>query len=362
VKYCPLCAAEYREVIEKCATCGAALVATLSDDAVRANPPRLLWTGRDSNEFDFVAAVLSEAQIPARSKRALGGLIGAITQRASTIHVLTDDFDRALNVASASLTALRTESAQTQLCYNCSDVCSAFLAACPTCKAQLIVEPSPAEEDALAESHSGELKYCPVCHVEYGSGFELCTVCGAALVAAELRGRPLNEKERKEHIEVAWRGGDPIAVSNAVAALREAGIRHHVQATSDHLVFELAMPRPKYIIRVFASDLPKVKELLTGIQDSPFFGHEISPDLSKSGSGPAISTRQPWNPAAATAEVWSGDDAALAKLLEDCFLENRIPYPRQGFAPGKLRHFVLPSDESAAREIIREVLEATPPE
>ncbi len=60
-------------------------------------------------------------------------------------------------------------------------------------------------------------------------------------------------------------------------------------------------------------------------------------------------------PAAATAEIWSGGDTALAQLLEDCFLENRIPYRRQGRAPGNLRYYVLPSDEPAAREIIREV-------
>jgi hypothetical protein len=361
LKYCPLCGAEFRESVKTCATCEAVLVASLSAVEVRANPPRLLWTGREPDEFDFVTAVLSDAQIPARSKRALGGLLGAITQRASTIHVLTNDFDRALNVASALLATRRTGSAQTQICYYCSAACSAFLAACPSCKAQLIVEPLPAEDFIPAGFHPAALKYCPVCHIEYGSGFELCTVCGTALVPAELRGRPLNEKERRGHIEVAWRGGDPVAVSNAVAALREAGIQHHVQATSDHLVFELAMPRPKYIIRVFASDLPKVKELLTGIQDSPFFGNEISSDLSENDNVSAKFARQPWNPAAATAEVWSGDDPALAKLLEDCFLENRIPYRRQGLAPGKLRHFVLPSDESAAREIIREVTEAAPP-
>jgi hypothetical protein len=74
-----------------------------------------------------------------------------------------------------------------------------------------------------------------------------------------------------------------------------------------------------------------------------------------------IPARQPWNPAAATSEIWSGVDAALAQLLEDCFLENRIPYRLQGRSPGKLRYFVLPSDEAAAREIIREITEATPP-
>jgi len=362
VKYCPLCAAEYREEIEKCATCGAALVAALSSQKVRANPPRLLWSGRDLVEFDSVTDTLSELRIPACSERALGGLIGAITHRTSTIHVLTNDFDRALNVAAASLAARSTGSAPTQICYNCSAACSVFLSACPGCKAQLIVEPLPAEDSIPGESHPTALKYCPICDIKYGAGFELCTVCGVSLVPEELRGRPLSEKARKEHLEAAWRGGDPVAVSNAIAALREQGIQHYVQATSDHFVFELAMPRPKYIIRVFASDLPKVKELLADIQDSPFFGNETSPELSESSNASTIPARPPWNPAAATAEIWSGEDAALAQVLEDCFLENRIPCRRQGRAPGMLRYFVLPSDESAAREIIRQVTQATPPE
>jgi hypothetical protein len=360
VKYCPLCGAEYREEIEKCATCGAALVATLSAEAARANPPRLLWSGRDHNEFDLVTASLSDAQMPARLQRALGGVIGAITHRASTIYVLANDFDRALEATSASLAGHHGVSVQTQICYNCSNACSAFLAVCPSCKAQLIVEPFPAEEDPPAESHPAELKYCPVCGIEYGPSYDRCTVCGVELVSGGLRGRPLNDKERKESIEIVWRGGDPVAVSNVIARLREAGIQHHVQASSDHLVFDLAMPRPKYLVRVFTSDLPKVTGLLAGIEDSPFFGNEISPDFSEKVDMPVNLPRESWNPAAATAEIWSGRDAALAKLLEDCFFENRIPYRRQGLAPGMLRYLVLPSDESAAREIIREVLEATP--
>ena len=362
MKYCPLCAAEYREEIEKCATCGTALVPSLSAESARANPPRLLWSGRDLEEFDSVTAVLSEAGIPARSERALGGLLGAITQRASTIHVLANDFDRALKVASSLLATRQTKSARTQICYNCSAASSAFLAACPSCKAQLIVEPVTAEDSTLGRAHPTTLKYCPTCDIKYGAGFELCTVCGVALVPEEFRGRPLNEKVRKERLELAWRGGDPVAVSNVIAALREQGIQHYVQATGDHLVFELAMPRPKYIIRVFASDLPKVNELLADIQDSPFFANESSSEVAEMGNASTIPARGPWNPAAATPEIWSGADAALGQLLEDCFVENRIPYRRQGRAPGTLRYFVLPFDEPAAREIIREVTQATPPE
>jgi hypothetical protein len=362
MKYCPLCTTEYRKDIDKCTTCGGAiLVTSLDDKEVTANAPRLLWMGRDLEEFDSVTTALSEVQIPARSRRAFGGVIGAIMHRASTIHVLTIDFDRALNVASAALMARQTGSAQTQICYNCSAACSAFFAVCPSCKAQLIVEPLAAEDFVPAGSHSTALKYCPVCDIEYSSAYDACTICGVQLVPEEFRGRPLNEKERKERLEVAWRGGDPVALSNAVATLREAGIQNHVQATSDHLVFELAMPRPKYVVRVFASDLPRVKELLAGIQDSPFFGNAISPEVFESGKVPAIPARGPWNPAAATAEVWYGGDTALAKLLEDCFLENSIPYRREGRAPGMLRYFVVPSDASAAREIVREVREGTPP-
>ena len=242
MKYCPLCAAEYRQEIEKCATCGAALVAALSAEEVRANPPRLLWSGRDLDEFDFVTATLSEAQIPARSERALGGLIGAITHRASKIHVLTNDFDRALNVASASLATRQTGSAPTQICYNCSAACSAFLAACPSCKAQLIIEPMLAEDPIPGASHPTTLKYCPTCGIKYGAGFQLCTVCGVALVPEELRGRPLSEKERKERLEVAWRGGDPVALSNAIAALRGRGFSTMCKAPA--IISSLNLPCP----------------------------------------------------------------------------------------------------------------------
>jgi hypothetical protein len=39
-------------------------VVSLDSEEVRANPPRLLWIGRDSAEFDLVAAALHDANIP----------------------------------------------------------------------------------------------------------------------------------------------------------------------------------------------------------------------------------------------------------------------------------------------------------
>jgi hypothetical protein len=94
MKYCPLCGAEYQESSDRCASCEAKLVASLDAENVRINPPRLLWKGRDPEEFDVVNAALFEAGIPERAERALGGLIGSITHRDSTIHLLASDLER----------------------------------------------------------------------------------------------------------------------------------------------------------------------------------------------------------------------------------------------------------------------------
>jgi hypothetical protein len=206
------------------------------------------------------------------------------------------------------------------------------------------------------------MMYCPVCGAEYSTGQTHCTVCAITLVPEELRGCPLDERQRKERIEVVWRGGDPLAVSEVISILRDSGIRHHVQPTNDHMVFELGMPRPKYAVRVFSSEAAKARELLVNVREIPPFvlDEQVSEEFHQETRG--VSPREhEWNPAAATVEIWSGEDAALAQLLEDCLRENRIGARREANQQGVLRLFVMPADEAAAREIIREVREATPP-
>jgi hypothetical protein len=209
------------------------------------------------------------------------------------------------------------------------------------------------------------MKYCPLCDAEYAASHAQCTVCGVDLVPEELRGRPLDERQRNEKIVVIWRGGDPLAVSEVISALRDGGVRHHVQPTNEHMVFELGMPRPKYAVRVFSSDGAKAKELLSDIRESLPFALDQTEDLEyetvKQASRDAYAPEHEWSPAAATVAIWSGEDAALAELLEACLRENRIGVRREGAEPGPLSLFIMPTDEAAAREIIREVREATPP-
>jgi hypothetical protein len=213
------------------------------------------------------------------------------------------------------------------------------------------------------------MKYCPVCDAEYADSHTMCSVCSVELVPEELRGHPLDERQRREKIVLAWRGGDPLAVSEVIHILREAGIRHHVQPTNEHLVFELAMPRPKYAVRLFLSDLSRAKELLASVRESaPFALDEPADSPVRSAQTNVRSSHREWKPVEATVVVWSGEDAALADLLEACLRENRIGVRRDNHtdaatatASNQIRLMVTPATEATAREIIREVREATPP-
>ena len=364
MEYCLLCRAEYRVGVGICPTCHAALAPSLHSKEALSNPSRLLWKGRDKDEFELVAGALRDREVPGLVEERPAGIAG-LGRPQSQIHVLSMDFNRALAIADDAIRSAGLMDDSLQTCHSCSQQCPAFLASCPFCKATLIIEQSDWPEQVFnsrTQGHSA-MKYCPICDAAYSGGHARCTVCGVELVSEESRGRPLDERQQNERIEIVWRGGDPGAVSDVIHTLREAGIRHHVQATNDHLVFELGMPRPKYVVRTFASDAAKAKDLLAGIFDSsPFVSMEASAlALANEPFDQQSARKHQWNAAAATLEVWSGEDEALAQLLQACFRENGIGVRREGKAPGVMRLSVMAVDERLAREIVREVREASPP-
>jgi hypothetical protein len=363
VKYCVLCRGEYRESVSTCATCRAPLVDSFSSQEALNNPARLLWIGKDAEEFEIVAIAVRDAEIPACVLEKTAGLFASLVRSQSQIHVLSRDFSRALTTSANAIQAQERFYRRAQTCHSCARQCSAYLAACPYCNSELIVEQTRERNGAETPgSPASAMKYCPVCDAEYSGKHASCTICGVSLVPEELRGQPLDEQQRNERIELVWRGGDPGAVSEVIQVLREAGIRHHVQATNEHLVFELGMPRPKYAVRTFASDSTRAKELLADIYEtSPFVSMEASALVMAEEPLEPRSRRQTWAAAAATAEIWAGEDEGFAELLQACLRENGIGVRRQGKPPGTMVLRVMPADEAAAREIIREVREASPP-
>jgi hypothetical protein len=219
--------------------------------------------------------------------------------------------------------------------------------------------------------------FCPVCKAEYREGFTRCTGCNVPLVAT----LPADQSEADaSDLAVAWRGTDPSAFSAALAALQEAGIPSYQVSDHDQLVFELAIPRPQYRIMVRKTGLAAAQELVApfgeraglahardiwkGRSEFPPAGEESPQDELAESPSPDehspddISAER--RPQEATREVWSGDDPDVAENLRVCLREVGIGCEvKEG--NGKSRILVSPQTETRAREIVREVIEGTPP-
>jgi hypothetical protein len=102
--------------------------------------------------------------------------------------------------------------------------------------------------------------FCPLCKAEYREGFTRCSECQIDLVESLVE-----LPEEDDPLQIVWRGSDPVAFSRVMATLDEQGIEYHVKSTSDHLAFELGMPRPFYEVRVLKSHAGDASSLLTDI-------------------------------------------------------------------------------------------------
>jgi hypothetical protein len=212
--------------------------------------------------------------------------------------------------------------------------------------------------------------FCPVCKAEYRLGFTHCTECDADLVDALL------VEELSSDLALAWRGSDPVSFSAALAALRNAGIPNYPVSDHDQFVWGLAIPRPRYGLLVSRVDLQKALECVSGIVERSPLALGITPEwalkedkaaesdtMNRTRSqqeipddiAPDLKLEQ------ATAEVWVGERGELAEVLQACLRENGIASVIDD-SGGSTRIRVVSESEARAREIIREVVEGTPPE
>src|SRR5579872_841823 len=131
MKYCPLCRAEFRVRHDVCSNCAASLVDSLDAAEALNNPARLVWIGKDQQEFNSVAGALREADIPANAVEGLSGIVGALLKSDSKIYVLQADLERALGVAASAIANRRSRFGSIQTCHACGADCSASLTVCP---------------------------------------------------------------------------------------------------------------------------------------------------------------------------------------------------------------------------------------
>jgi hypothetical protein len=157
--------------------------------------------------------------------------------------------------------------------------------------------------------------------------------------------------------------------------LKDAGIRYQVteglKSRSARMTvtwkYELAVPeedekRAKELLELPETVVEESSELTEEDEDQALMewpeGDESAPGTVRKGS----SYLDSWYPEDATVEVWTETPTFKSDLIEMSLKENQIRARIEIPDDGLKKVFVLPEDESAAREIIREIVEDTPME
>jgi hypothetical protein len=227
--------------------------------------------------------------------------------------------------------------------------------------------------------------YCPQCKAEYRQGFTRCADCDVDLVY-ELSSRAPKEvhTEREpvallegEEAKPLQKWSDALGCADACLRLRDAGIAYRVteipNATSSFMQpsrdFEIAVPAAHYekakeilgiTIELGEENLPSEEEIRAVMELRA--EDEVPTDERAQGNWDSAN----WYPEDATIEVWAGRDADVPTgkgwMIDLVLKENRILFRADDQEDGTRHLFVRPEDESRAKEIVREVVDAAPPE
>ena len=238
--------------------------------------------------------------------------------------------------------------------------------------------------------------FCPNCKVEYRSGFTKCSDCGADLVE-HLSGDNLDEGGKvvtdSEGRELLWSGVHPTRLRVAICEALDAAHIAYKQTTKE---FGLTPGSAQAALFVWVDrrDHGEACEILDKVLTNPDLAdgagndtstHEaaVNPlglnrkglELAESQDGtesenelPDYADDEPLpedfaedpDPEDTTAEVWAGDDAEMAQNLAACLRGVGVGCLLSEHG-GKSRVRVLLEAEERAREIVREVVDASPP-
>lgn len=244
--------------------------------------------------------------------------------------------------------------------------------------------------------------FCPVCKYEYRRDFTHCNDCDVDLVDA-LPSEEVDHKLRTPADEMdsptlLWKGASGNIFSAITAALDAAKIPYNREDLDARLVFssefselEIWVPAANFsnaqavLDDVLNSTTPLPAELPDATNELPAEDDEGADDIRHE-------TLKELYPEDATAEVWSGNaannaanrgtnnaassgavkaannDALMAEILKSCLAEIGVacyvdrPDADSVDAQSIYAVRVLPEDEDRAKEIVRQVIDAAPPQ
>lgn len=207
--------------------------------------------------------------------------------------------------------------------------------------------------------------FCPQCRAEYRQGFYRCSDCDVPLVHA-LPPVPEEPPDGPARNWVCvWSGEDARAGAEVSAKLAAAGIRLHLAEGFDRF-FGGHDRSIRIMVPPAAAD--RAEEILDPedpVEDPEELALMELPaqDAEEAEAGPT-GEREIEEPDARgpTVEVWSGGPGEPSWMIEMSLAENHIGYRKETPEDGACRLYVHPDALGRAREIIREVVEAAPPE
>ena len=205
--------------------------------------------------------------------------------------------------------------------------------------------------------------FCPQCRVEYRPGFAHCTDCDVDLVDALPQPEEVGALSRGS-LQILWEGEDLALFENLRDGLESAGIRLVEQPLGVYPVVRRNDPFPiqpmarfGYQVAVLSLDLGRARQILGKLLDEEPQDMEL-PVQGEQQNEPLVGNVLEEEPL--ICEVWSRSDESLSDFLELALKENGIPtrIERQGAAASI---YAPSTKESAAKEIVREIVEGTPP-
>jgi len=228
--------------------------------------------------------------------------------------------------------------------------------------------------------------FCPQCNAEYRPGFTRCSDCDVDLVQdarhLALAGKTTVEPgdPNEDPYCSFWKGQDARVLAELCEVLEQAEIPYKTVYRSDHLfnlsnfpAYEVGVPfslfakAEKSVLETYGTD--DVQDV--GAQElvgRPATPTDVVPMLPERLKLPAETVPGPpetgegadWFPEDATVKVWSTDSDEPSEFLVAALHENHIHCRVDQRGP-RAELYVLAEDASRAREIIREVVEGSPP-
>lgn len=227
--------------------------------------------------------------------------------------------------------------------------------------------------------------YCPVCGAEYRPGFTDCSDCQVALVPDPTRGSSAEPSAGGTPFVLVWSGNDLRGHAEICQALERQKIPSRTLRRQDHLFgpathpdFEVFVPADlRSSAREAISQAEPPEDGSEQLADSGVFEIPAEDGLSNDAytdddnRDERDGATQNLDPQDATIEIWSGQDVDMAAMIRSSLRENQIifrsdPDVNERESASDEAHpttlFVFPEAEKRAKEIVREIVDAAPPE